>query len=587
MVFSLTWLPDVLDTAGLKVAEVPDWRNRGRREMGRVRGVMVHHTVGARDGNMPSLDLLVKGRPDLSGPLAQLGLGRDGTFYVIAAGRANHAGEGKWRGVITGNSSFIGIECENTGRPDDPWPAVQMDALRRGVAALLKHAGSDSSMVCGHKEYATPAGRKPDPLWDMAPFRESVAALMAGGVSVAPSIPARDGQSRPTLRRGATGDLVTRVQLLLQVEAIGRFGPKTEAAVRAFQRIHDLVPDGIVGPKTWLTLDEAGLPVSQTATAPPQPPVAPPPTSATPNPPIFAVLGTMPPPDNAANKVKVDGGTVVSPNGVRFASRFKLGFMTIGATSVRSALTADPAIGAGIDARRLAVVAAISGNEGNLEAINSWDLAFMSFGIMQWTVGQKSDPGELAALLALLKNDDSGAFADCFGRFGIDVSIGAGQTTGFMVHDGRRLDGASKKAALRSPEWAYRFWRAGHHPATRRAQLRHAAGRIDRVVGLKVAARPLHDWLTSQVGIALLLDQHVNRPGHVPATLEAALAPLLAAGTVPKDPAQWDDDDERRVLERYVIRRASTSMTHSQKRAERIFDAAVRGLISSARGSFA
>ncbi len=587
MVFSLTWLPDVLDAAGLKVAEVPDWRNRGRREMGRVRGVMVHHTVGARDGNMPSLDLLVKGRPDLSGPLAQLGLGRDGTFYVIAAGRANHAGEGKWRGVVTGNSSFIGIECENSGRSDDPWPAVQMDALRRGVAALLKHAGSDSSMVCGHKEYATPAGRKPDPLWDMAPFRESVAALIAGGVPPAPSIPARDGQSRPTLRRGATGDFVTRVQLLLKVEAIGRFGPKTEAAVRAFQRAHNLVPDGIIGPKTWLTLDDGGPPVLSAATAPPQSPAAPAPANAPPSPVVVAVPPMMPPLDDAANKVVVDGGAAVTPDGVRFASRFKLGFMTIGATSVRSALTIDPAIGTGIDARRLAVVAAISGNEGNLEAINSWDLAFMSFGIMQWTIGQKSDPGELAALLALLKGDDPAAFTDCFGRYGIDVNIGAGKTTGFVMLDGQLLDSPGKKAALRSPEWAYRFWRAGHHPATRRAQVRHAVGRIDRVVGLKVAGRTLHDWLTSQVGIALLLDQHVNRPGHVPATFESALAPLLAAGTVSHDPAQWDDDDERRVLEGYVTRRASTSMTHSQKRAERIFDAAVRGLISSARGSFA
>jgi hypothetical protein len=38
-------------------------------------------------------------RPDLSGPLAQLCLGRDGAFYIIAAGRAYHAGAGNWQGV--------------------------------------------------------------------------------------------------------------------------------------------------------------------------------------------------------------------------------------------------------------------------------------------------------------------------------------------------------------------------------------------------------------------------------------------------------------------------------------------------------
>ena len=34
------------------------------------------------------------------------------------------------------------------------------------------------------------------------------------------------------------------------------FGATTEAAVREFQRARGMVPDGIVGPKTWVALDE-------------------------------------------------------------------------------------------------------------------------------------------------------------------------------------------------------------------------------------------------------------------------------------------------------------------------------------------
>src|SRR5262245_44513711 len=147
MPFALTWLPTVLKNAGLKVAEVDGWPNRGRSEIGMIKGVMCHHTAGPKTGNMPSIKLLVNVRADLLVLLAQLGLGRDGTFYVIAAGKANHAGAGSWQGLTTGNSSFVGIEAENTGVSNpsdpnnDPWPEVQLDAYRRGVAAILKHIG--------------------------------------------------------------------------------------------------------------------------------------------------------------------------------------------------------------------------------------------------------------------------------------------------------------------------------------------------------------------------------------------------------------------------------------------------------------
>ena len=264
MVFSLTWLPDVLEEAGLKVAEVPGWRTRGRGDVGRIRGVICHHTAGASaaHGVMPTLNSLVNGRPAeagrpaLSGPLAQLGLARDGTFFVVAAGRANHAGGGEWEGLTAGNTSFIGIEAENTGRPDDsPWPAVQVDAYERGVAAILKKIGADANMCCGHKEYALPKGRKPDPTIDMDDFRARVASIMAGTAVTRPLIAASDQNLRPTLRRGARGEMVKQLQGKLKLGADGVFGPMTEAAVRAFQRGKNLVPDGIVGPATWAALD--------------------------------------------------------------------------------------------------------------------------------------------------------------------------------------------------------------------------------------------------------------------------------------------------------------------------------------------
>lgn len=268
MTFSLTWLPGVLKAAGLKVAPVDGWETRGIGDMGSVVGVICHHTATAAPGNMPTLDLLIKGRSDLSGPLAQLGLGRDGTYYVIAAGRCNHAGKGSWQGVVTGNSSFIGIEAENSGLPGEPWPEVQKDAYRRGVAAILQHVGRGAEFCAGHKEYALPAGRKSDPSFDMNAFRAAVAAILGGTTPAPLLIPAMESVAtpgaigRPTLRRGATGALVRIVQQKAGAEVDGYFGPATEAAVRALQRRLDLVPDGIVGPKTWEKMDLMQAPIA-------------------------------------------------------------------------------------------------------------------------------------------------------------------------------------------------------------------------------------------------------------------------------------------------------------------------------------
>jgi len=259
-------MPDVLLSAGLKVALTDAWEMRGHGDVGTIRGVLCHHTAGPRTGNMPSLNTLVKGRPGLNGPLCQLGLGRDGTFYVVAAGMAFHAGPGSWQGVTTGNTNFIGIEAENTGLENDqPWPDVQMDAYRRGVAALLGHLGLPATACAGHKEFALPHGRKIDPTFDMPAFRAGVAAILGGTapqpVLIPKSEPTAPGKTpRATLRRGATGALVSTLQQLVGAKVDGSFGAITEACVRTAQREKGLVPDGIVGPKTWQVLDARSTP---------------------------------------------------------------------------------------------------------------------------------------------------------------------------------------------------------------------------------------------------------------------------------------------------------------------------------------
>ena len=89
---------------------------------------------------------------------------------------------------------------------------------------------------------------------------------LSGAVPPAPEpdpVPAR-----PPLRRGSKGDAVALCQSLLlslgydlgAYGADGKFGAKTEAAVKAFQRDRSLAADGIVGPKTWAALEAEPAP---------------------------------------------------------------------------------------------------------------------------------------------------------------------------------------------------------------------------------------------------------------------------------------------------------------------------------------
>lgn len=263
MAYSLHWLPSVLSNAGLRVAEVPGWQDRGLGDFGPTLGVLCHHTGGSRRGNMPALTTLLEGRPDLRGPLAQLGLGRDGTYYIVAAGKAQHAGKGIWAGITAGNDHFIGIEAQHSGQTNDPWPDVQMRAYQHGVAAILRHLRLDAERCAGHKEYAPK--RKPDPTFNMGEFRSAVRAILAGNAPAPTPVPSAepDGSRRPTLHRGgAASPELNRLQASLKLKQTGTFDAHTEAAVREFQRRHGLVPDGIFGPQSWAKLDELAKRVS-------------------------------------------------------------------------------------------------------------------------------------------------------------------------------------------------------------------------------------------------------------------------------------------------------------------------------------
>lgn len=177
-------LPAILRSHGLKVVEIDGWQTRGRPASSgpfNPIGILCHHTATGKDWPVQKvINLLVNGRSDLAGPLVQLGLGRDGTVYVIAAGRSNHAGKTRASGPIPagdGNTLLVGIEAFNDG-VGEPWPKVQIDAyvlLCAVLAAKVVHCSAEA--VRAHRE--TSVTGKIDPTGiDMPQHRAAAAATM-------------------------------------------------------------------------------------------------------------------------------------------------------------------------------------------------------------------------------------------------------------------------------------------------------------------------------------------------------------------------------------------------------------------------
>jgi murein L,D-transpeptidase YcbB/YkuD len=80
------------------------------------------------------------------------------------------------------------------------------------------------------------------------------APLMTRAIAAVKNVVAPKPLKYPTLKRGSRGADVRKLQALLKIAVDGQFGPKTEAAVMAAQKAHQLVADGYVGPYTWKAL---------------------------------------------------------------------------------------------------------------------------------------------------------------------------------------------------------------------------------------------------------------------------------------------------------------------------------------------
>ena len=295
-------------------------------------------------------------------------------------------------------------------------------------------------------------------------------------------------------------------------------------------------------------------------------------------------------------KITESDKTVTVSDGVdtKKFGKFSKGLFTYGSLSIEAFIADNKETlkAHGMTESAMNIMIGVSENEGKLDAINTWDNAFMTFGCFQWTIGVGKGQGELPALFKKIKEADPDVFAKLYGAHGIDVWPKTSGTTGFLVLNGQVVNSTAEKAQFRKPEWCFRFWKAGRNPKVQAVSVDHAHSRIGtfaRAKSYQVHGHDIADVVTSEYGMALVLDNHVNRPGFIAGCLRDA---VTAAGLKSKEPASWNTDDERAMITHYLkIRQTyrskhSSPMTDAKKRGDRTKKYLTKGIISDKRGSY-
>ena len=210
----------------------------------------------------------------------------------------------------------------------------------------------------------------------------------------------------------------------------------------------------------------------------------------------------------------------------------------------------------------------------------------MTFGMFQWTAGAGNNKGELPALLKKIKTANTDLFFEYYGQYGLDV-INVNDVYGYFTLDGKKLSTSADKEQLRSFEWVFYFWKSGQDKLVNSIQIQHALSRLNsfyRNDNVKVNGHFISDLVTSEYGVGLLLDNHVNRPAYVKHCIEKAMNQ-----TNLKKPQNWDTAEERKLITAYLKIRETygrSPMTDANRRAKVTKKYLDQGTISDTRGSF-
>jgi peptidoglycan hydrolase-like protein with peptidoglycan-binding domain len=285
----------------------------------------------------------------------------------------------------------------------------------------------------------------------------------------------------PTLQYGSTGAKVAELQrvltqlgygsLLGRVGIDGKFGPSTQNAVKKFQVDNRLQVDGKAGPITLNALCRMNLSQQQVSSQ-------------------SSTSGGIAQPMSSAIK------------------KFRAGFAAYGIGSLTSKLVEMKNTGKiQIGDDQLDIIRKVARVEsgGQVNAINSWDSAIMSFGFMQWTLRY----GELQKLISQVP--------DVFKEYGIELAGTYNFGHGTKADRVPGIKGVTDPNELRNSIWADKFFKAGQDPRIIQAEVKMAIDELNTLYN-KLRTAFQKNWSTnldSPIARALVFELHNNRPAYV------------------------------------------------------------------------
>jgi peptidoglycan endopeptidase LytF len=234
----------------------------------------------------------------------------------------------------------------------------------------------------------------------------------------------------------------------------------------------------------------------------------------------------------------------------------------------------------GLDEGLAMAVKYVSKHEGNFDAINSFDKAIFSYGLIQFA-GTPSG-GALGRLLGRMKWEQPKYFEEHFQRFGIDVeyqmkngkiSFGEIKVFDLKTKTGKfEVTGIEAEKAIRADKQLYGcFLRAGYEPALMISQIGIAIDDYVRPAlnirldinsnGLQLQNLPLTDIINSTMGLTTAIDLTVNQwINRTRDYFRLAIEAVMVEDNI-DTVAELKMIDERKVLQKMVAQATDARVT--------------------------